>query len=59
MESKSSHNIIFIEANSRKAIVRNFDNMLRLLDEDWFVEEEVSGPIFIMSKLPKNKHASS
>ena len=59
MESKSSRNIIFIEANSRKAIVRNFDNMLRLLDEDWFVEEDISGHIFIMSKLPKNKPASS
>ncbi len=53
MENKSSRNIIFIEANSKKAIVRNFDNMLRLLDEDWFVEEEISGPIFVMSKLPK------
>ena len=59
MENKSSRNIILIEANSKKAIVRNFDDMLSLLDEDWFVEEDISGPIFIMSKLPKNRHASS
>ena len=53
MENKSSHNIILIEANSKKAIVGSFDDMLRLLDEDWFVEDEISGHIFIMSKLPK------
>ena len=53
MANKSSRNVIFIEANSAKAIVRDFDDMLRLLDEDWLVEDEISGPIFIMSKLPK------
>ena len=52
MESKSSHNIILIETNSTKAIVKNFDTMLRLLDEDWIVEDDISGHIFVMSKAP-------
>ena len=53
MESKSSHNIIFIETNSTKAIVTDFDAMLCLLDEDWIVEDDISGHIFVMSKAPK------
>jgi len=31
-------------------IVRNFDDMLHLLDDDWEVKEEYHGDIFIMIK---------
>jgi len=39
-------------------IVKNFDDMLRLLDEDWEVKEECSGDIFIMTKKT-NKPSSA
>jgi len=31
-------------------IVKNFDDMLHLLDEDWEVKEEYHGDIFVMTK---------
>jgi len=44
--------IIFIENKEEgPIIVRNYDDMLYLLDEDWEVKEEISGDIFLMTKI--------
>jgi len=40
--------LILIEKDS--IIVKTLDEVLNLLDEDWLVEEEISGDIFVMSK---------
>jgi len=43
--------IVFIEKNEEgPIIVRNFDDMLHLLDEGREIKEEISGDIFIMTK---------
>lgn len=45
--------IVFIEnIEEGPIIVRNYDDMLNLLDDDWKVEEEYSGDFFIMIKKP-------
>ena len=47
-KKKPSNDIILIEKDS--IIVKTLDEVLNLLDEDWLVEEEISGDIFVMSK---------
>ena len=43
--------IVFIEKDEKgPIIVKNYDDMLHLLDENWEVKEEISGDIFIMAK---------
>jgi len=48
MGKKPSNNKILIEKDS--IIVKTLDEVLNLLDEDWLVEQEISGDIFVMSK---------
>lgn len=50
-EEELTKSIVFIEKDEEgPIIVKNFDDMLHLLDEDWEVKEEYSGNIFIMTK---------
>jgi len=45
--------IVVIEHNEGAILVKNFDDMLHLLDEGWEVKEEYTGDIFIMIKKTK------
>ena len=42
--------IVVIENTEGAIFVKNFDDMLHLLDEGWDVKEEYHGTIFIMTK---------
>ena len=43
--------VVFIEKDKNgPIIVKNYDDMLHLLDEDWEVKEEISGDVFLMIK---------
>ena len=50
MYEKPSDNIILIEKGS--IIVKSLDEMLKLLDKNWVVEEEINRDSFIMRKKP-------
>lgn len=54
MNEKPSNNIILIKKNS--IVVKNLEEMLKFLDKNWVVEEEINRDSFIMSKrTPETK----
>ena len=50
MYEKPSDNIILIKKGS--ILVKNLDEMIKLLDKNWVVEEEIDRDSFIMRKNP-------